>query len=146
MKNKFTLAFILAGFLWTSLATAQVIPTQNVTTEVYKKLNYVASSATDTTVYRQFAPADNIVILGSATDSAYVIVSYMLKESVTGLETAFVLADTLQLAGSGGDQLIANLPIATVGGYDQIKFEINYITATTLVTGATVRFYIRLLN
>lgn len=141
MKN-----IIWIGLLSLVLGASAFSQSLDATTQAYSKATYLDATATDTTRYMPFefreGLATHIVLTGVATDSVNVIVSYQLKNSITGLTGAMTLADTLTGTNNTSNVgLLASLAIATTAGYNQIRYEHNYITGNGTTAGRVYKLY-----
>lgn len=128
----------------------------NQPTQFYSKLNPTSSTANDTSGFITLKGGQGgIAIYGSADDSCSALVYYRLRQSrvggyaVTGSWTAI---DTLGQAGdgtlstiSGAGQLVGTVALATLLGYDEIQFYVDYLTGTSNAaadgTSNTVRLF-----
>lgn len=119
--------------------------TFNRATEFYKEASFTASTANDTTSYLKFAPATEIGIIGRADDSVDVNIYYQLRNSTTGAAGSWTLVDSTILTSATDNAAVeTGIGVATLRGYDQVRFYFDFQTNSTDGgdgTAATYRCY-----
>jgi len=117
----------------------------NAPTQFYQKTAYIAATINDTSGFISLGSASDISIFASHNDSATVVVFYRLRSKNVGgssgytVTTSWTLLDTIGVDGagalsntSGGAQLVGNIALSTILGYDEIQFYRDYITGTAV--------------
>lgn len=140
-----------------NVGLAGVSPTFNELQEVYYKSGYVAATANDTLKsWISFVGAERMTLFARATDSAVAKIFYRLRNKTVGggaagvsapLTTAWVeLCTATNITGAGvtfndTTYRLATILPATLAGYEQIQFYVDYQSnCTTQVDGTTATF------
>lgn len=111
--------------------------------QFYQKTAYEDGTANETTAFISLGSADNIAVFGSNNDSITAPVRYRLRSKNVGgasgytVTGAWTIVDTLGQDGGGnldtsGAQLLGTIALATLLGYDEIQFYIDYIAGTAI--------------
>lgn len=147
------ITLMLSMVLMVSFASAQSV-TYNKPVQFYYKANPTSSTANDTTNFFSIGTGQaSYTVLGTANDSATVIVFYRLRQSKMpyALTGSWTLLDTLGVDGAGslntttgGAQLVGTLALATLTGYDEIEFYVDYLSGTSNAAADGTANYIRL--
>ena len=139
------LVVLIAGVASSQVVTNQFGTRFNQAREFYKEASFTASTANDTTGYITFVPATELGIIGRADDSVDVNIYYQLRNSTTGAAGSWTLIDsTILTAATDNAAVETGLGIATLRGYDQVRFYFDFQTNSTDGldgTAATFRCY-----
>jgi hypothetical protein len=132
----------------------------NQATVMYSSSTFIATTTTATTAKIPFYPASAIRVFARTTDSLTAQIRYRLTNSTIGYTTGYFVLDTVvtlfALDGASTDTVLVlghkytktadncdtlRLAQARLAGFDQIQFEIDYLTGTSTGSGGTGRMF-----
>jgi hypothetical protein len=134
--NVLALLLLIAGLSYSQVTTNQYGVTFNQARVWFTEANATDATADRTTGYLTFAPATEIGLIGRATDSLNVHISYQLRNSVTGaVQGSATLLDSCvyvvdEAVTSDTSTVETGLGVATLRGYDQVRFVLDFDAAT----------------
>lgn len=117
----------------------------NKTVPIFSRASTTASTANDTTKPIDIGEASDLAVFAYGADSLKAAYWYRLRNSVTGMNTAWTEFDTVVVAATGNNpdgKIIGTVVQSALGGYDGIQFYIDYVSGTTSDAGVRTVLYL----